>query len=326
MLCCIFIPRQRKAYENEDSGYLFFSSLRMKKSEKRPPKNGWTLYSGNRICYRYRRHDGKKYLYQKYKDTITAPGYRNVNIPVTPGIMYPLKRCNLTEGDCQIYVEFWNGSTRLPVNDIFTFNSNEWTTATLNAVAPEKAQTMTILLYQTTANAGTAYFDNIRVKIGKDYNEVGSEKYDHLVSGYPRLFFTKDNLPSIKALKDDTTPNYAGTARKRWLRESFQPGRLPCRKFFTCNITAIILLHPISLIMPGKAANPPTYLASRTRSLLTALGTAINARLLYSRWLMCSRTTKNMRARQPISAFGSLNGKLVGFDLRNGIAVLTADI
>ncbi|MEA4832561.1 MAG: heparinase II/III family protein [Oscillospiraceae bacterium] len=284
MLFCIFIPAAAEGgNENEDSGYLFFSSFEDEEVGK-APKNGWTLYSGNGYVIDTAASDGKKCLYQEDKDNNTAPGYRSVNIPVTPGIMYSVEAdAMLTEGDCQMYVEFWNASTRLPVNDIFTFNSNEWTTATLNAVAPEKAQTMTILLYQTTANAGTAYFDNIRVKIGKDYNEVGSEKYDHLVSGYPRLFFTKDNLPSIKALKDDTTPNYAGTSPKTVASGVISTADVYlAENSFTCNYYGnYTVTYQYPLIMPGKLANPPTYLASEQYPYWTALGTAINARLQY---------------------------------------------
>ncbi|MBO5415602.1 MAG: heparinase II/III family protein [Clostridia bacterium] len=121
-------------------------------------------------------------------------------------------------GNATVYVEFWNGTTIDHYNLSNRINNvsstatvtGKWTTVTFKVSVPEEATATTILLYSGKTNKGIMYFDNIRIKAESEDTQQNLLDLEAKTEAYPRLYFTADELNTLKGLKSETTANACG--------------------------------------------------------------------------------------------------------------------
>ncbi|MEA4832518.1 MAG: heparinase II/III family protein, partial [Oscillospiraceae bacterium] len=277
-------------YAEEKTEYIFFDSFEDYEDGKLPG-NGWSsIDSSTAQSYvsSETASDGKKSYCSVDSSTDNGPGLRSKSIPVTPGTYYTVSvDALISEGGAQFYVEFWKGGNRLTPVEIVSFSGYEWSTVTTTVPAVDGAEYMTVLLYQNMSNAGTANYDNVRVSLGKKPSEDLPEtdkKMEQLVTGYPRLFFTAAEADSVKAKKDDKTPNYANTTNQSVCSYIISNADAYLKEnSFTCSYYGgYDVTYELPLKQPGPRANPPEYGNSGQYPYWTALGGQIRARIEYT--------------------------------------------
>ena len=93
-----------------------------------------------------------------------SQGLRSPRIPVTPGKTYRasvwISIERLTQGGFALYLEYWQGETRIADRAVSTDKLGDWTQLTLEYPAPPDATAATLLVYGSSATVGRAYFDD----------------------------------------------------------------------------------------------------------------------------------------------------------------------
>ncbi|MEA4832084.1 MAG: DUF4962 domain-containing protein, partial [Oscillospiraceae bacterium] len=267
-------------YAEEKTEYIFSDSFEDYEDGKLPG-NGWSVIKGSGtegIVTSEAANNGKKSYY-----STNNSGLRSKNIPVTSGSYYKVSAdAIISEGSAQLYVEFWKGNSRLTPVEILTFSGYDWSTATTTVRAVDGAEYMTVLLYQSDGNVGAVNYDNVLVSVGKDPTTTDITM-KQLVTGYPRLFFTAAEADSVKAKKDDKTPNYANTTNQSVCSYiiSTADAYLKENSFACSYYNGYQVTYDLPLKQPGPRENPPEYGHSGQYPYWTGLGGAIKARIQY---------------------------------------------
>lgn len=94
----------------------------------------------------------------------TSHGLRSPHVPVEAGTTYRASTWIhiewVTSGAFALYLEFWQGGTRVWNRSVSTSDAPEWRKLALEGVAPAGATHATVLVYSTSATVGRAYFDD----------------------------------------------------------------------------------------------------------------------------------------------------------------------
>jgi len=278
--------------------YIFKDSFEEFETGATPVNSNWTTLHGNVdvTVSGIGANDGSKCVKIEDPSDTANTGLRTKHIPVTPGTYYYIEadvKCGAGSG--QLYYEFWDASkTRLTPVEIQTSYDADWETLSANVCAPDKAVTLTVLLTQTVANIGTAYYDNVKISLGDQTGAppAGSNEADYydptrevknIADGYPRLFFTKDEKDEFIAKKDDTTKNYAGRTPAETAQYIIKQADIFVDETsFTCSYyDNYTITYEYPLTQPPERPNPPTYNNPSKYPYWTALGGAIRNRLQY---------------------------------------------
>lgn len=96
-------------------------------------------------------------------DTVSQ-GLRSPRVPVEPGVTYRasawVKIERLEKGGFALYLEYWQGPTRIQNRSVSTSHAPDWTELTLAYPAPDGATHATVLVYASSVTVGRAYFDD----------------------------------------------------------------------------------------------------------------------------------------------------------------------
>lgn len=149
-------------------------------------------------------------------DAASPLGLRSSKMPVTPGTGYEAKiNFYAIAGTPSMYLEFWNsGGQRISTQIQSSSVRNEWTEMSLQGTAPATAVAATILIYGSGSNVGTTYFDDASLTT---LSAEPVHTFNQAVAGYPRLFFTENDLPALQARAQDATiPPYGSSGQELW--------------------------------------------------------------------------------------------------------------
>lgn len=113
----------------------------------------------------------------------TGAGLRSEKIPVDPGVLYEasVMSYNMDDGS-ELYLEFWdsNNNRITPVGIEANYLQEDWSNITIQQEAPPNAVEATLLLYLSSKNQGTIYFDDASFAAAPPPDPLQPE-YDHLV-------------------------------------------------------------------------------------------------------------------------------------------------
>ncbi|MBB5082342.1 heparinase II/III domain-containing protein [Nonomuraea endophytica] len=127
---------------------------------------GWISHSGHYESSTEVVYDGSKSIKLFDPAGGMGTGVRSLNIPVVPDETYKasIYSYNL-EGKSQLYLEFWD-SSNVRIDYVVGTNSTSqrWNAINLERTAPANASYATLLVYQSVANVGTAYFDAAEIR------------------------------------------------------------------------------------------------------------------------------------------------------------------
>ncbi|MBO0882599.1 MAG: hypothetical protein J2P17_20160, partial [Mycobacterium sp.] len=107
-------------------------------------------------------HAGTRSVRLSDPATNTGPGLRSARIPVTAGESYRASVLSFNvAGTSELLLEFWNSAgSRVSVVVADNKVVGSWEQLTVLGTAPSTAVRATVLLYLTTQNVGSAYFDD----------------------------------------------------------------------------------------------------------------------------------------------------------------------
>jgi hypothetical protein len=93
-----------------------------------------------------------------------SQGLRSSRIPIAPGGTYRasvwVKVESLRQGGFALYLEYWQGQTRVANRSVSTATAPDWTPLSLEYPAPPDATEATVLVYAGSTTIGRAYFDD----------------------------------------------------------------------------------------------------------------------------------------------------------------------
>ncbi|MDF2717680.1 MAG: hypothetical protein K0R28_4605, partial [Paenibacillus sp.] len=197
-------------------------------------------------------------------------GMRSVHLPASPGEFYRASVQSYNEsGVSELYLEFWNSANqRIGVTTYANSSIGKWTPLVIEQTAPAGTAYATILLYLNSGNVGTAYFD------AAGYSLILPEpvrEFPLLVTDHPRLYFTKQDLSSIRGKAANAEDLAFGqTGKLLWSR---------LESVYT--ITAYgghTVTFPLPPVQPQPLPNPPGF-TDGVYPYWTAIGRAIQYRL-----------------------------------------------
>lgn len=96
-------------------------------------------------------------------DTLSQ-GLRSTRVPIEEGKRYQatvwVKIMALTAGGFALYLEFWDGFSRIQDTSSIVSQLGDWVQIKVTALAPPGATEATLLIYGSSASVGLAYFDD----------------------------------------------------------------------------------------------------------------------------------------------------------------------
>ncbi|WP_158289613.1 heparinase II/III domain-containing protein [Paenibacillus flagellatus] len=190
----------------------------------------------------------------------SGPGLRSGAMPVVPDRLYRASVRSYNEsGSSQLYMEFWN-SANVRIETKIATNSavGSWNPISIESYAPAGAAYATLLLYQHKANVGTAYFD------GASFGEVPPEpvrEFPLVTASHPRLYFTPDDVPALKARAADTaSAPFGSTGKQLWDAIRSNADLYMTETSFSLSYYGgKIVTYPLPPVQPGPIPNPPGF-------------------------------------------------------------------
>ncbi|MDD6312241.1 MAG: heparinase II/III family protein, partial [Firmicutes bacterium] len=148
-----------------------------------------------------------------------------------------------SSGVCELYVNhFTSDLYKVDYSNVTSSTSGEWETLELAFEGKASVSFVRFLLYQSSVNIGTAYFDNFTLtEITEDeYNEktgVEFKVFECLANdSHPRLNYTADDLDELKSRAKDTNKPYGNVSGKEMAKEIFTQADLYlAEKSFFCH-------------------------------------------------------------------------------------------
>lgn len=150
---------------------------------------GWTVYNANQLYERSSDQTFDGAYSAKITNVNFAAGLRSAKMPVTAGKQYEASVMSYnTDTNSELYLEFWDASNRrlTPVGIHANKTRGEWYRSEIRQAAPAGAVTATLLLYLSTANIGTAYYDTASFR---EVPDSPAGDFDHLVVTTSKTLF-----------------------------------------------------------------------------------------------------------------------------------------
>lgn len=93
-----------------------------------------------------------------------SQGLRSPRVAVEPGVSYRasawVKIERIEKGAFALYLEYWQGPTRIENRSVSTARALDWVELALAYPAPAGATHATVLVYSSSVTVGRAYFDD----------------------------------------------------------------------------------------------------------------------------------------------------------------------
>ncbi|MBP1996673.1 chitinase N-terminal domain-containing protein [Paenibacillus eucommiae] len=122
----------------------------------------WIIYDNNQLYARSTEQTYAGSYSVKMTNLTSSAGLRSSKIPVTPGTVYEASVMTYNvDASSELYLEFWDQSNQRinPVGKNLIAARGAWVRNEVKQQAPVNASYATLLLYQSSLNKGTAYFD-----------------------------------------------------------------------------------------------------------------------------------------------------------------------
>lgn len=179
-----------------------------------PP--GWQVYYGN--VSRTTRHAASGSASIMVSDTSTQKSASVVSpsIRLERGEYYRITVdvMNLSgNGSVFVYIYDASGKQTDSVSTTVT-ETGKWTTAELSVCLTGSAESIRILLYSGVANKGDTCYDNVCVTRSNGDEEQEIHPFEQQVTAHPRLFFTAEELKTLKAVAGSDDKGLAGYSGK----------------------------------------------------------------------------------------------------------------
>ncbi|HHT27171.1 MAG TPA: hypothetical protein GXZ82_08010 [Firmicutes bacterium] len=128
---------------------------------------GWVVFTGrigvDMLIEPDKAYDGESALVFHITDTEQRTGLRSSPILAVPNGVYEagVYVYDATSTRVFLYLDFWNSNQqRIAHKTIATTAKNQWEELRVRLTAPEDALFVSIILYNTSGNLGSAYFDH----------------------------------------------------------------------------------------------------------------------------------------------------------------------
>jgi hypothetical protein len=120
-------------------------------------------------------------------DGAGAFGMESAKLTISAGTTYIVHaRVRIVSGNADLYVRFYNNTGGVDQYVAADFTSisiptNEWTNLQVKMTAPANTNRVSVLLYSSAGNIGTAYWD--RISITRQYTDLGVQVFDSAANG-----------------------------------------------------------------------------------------------------------------------------------------------
>ncbi|WP_176706620.1 Ig-like domain-containing protein [Paenibacillus hemerocallicola] len=168
----------------------------------------WIAYNGQQIYASVTEQVYAGTYSVKLTNPSSSAGLRSVKVPVTPGTSYRASVMSYNaDTNSQLYLEFWDSSnTRItPVSIKTNSTRGEWSRMEIEQTAPSNAAYATLLLYLSSANTGTAYYDEAYFGLAKLPPNPG---FELVADGKPTQWIAYNAQQQYESATDQV---YAGT-------------------------------------------------------------------------------------------------------------------
>ncbi|MCU6713084.1 heparinase II/III family protein [Paenibacillus sp. J5C_2022] len=187
-------------------------------------------------------------------------GLRSAPMPITPDNRYRATVQSYNEaGVSQLYLEYWNAANqRIDVKIATNGDIGHWQPLAIESYAPEDAEYATLLLYQHKSNIGVVFFDRAQFEV---VPPEPVREFPLLTEGHPRLYFTGDELPGLRARAEDAVnAPFGATGQQLWESvESNATQYLTESEFSLAYYGGKIVTFPLPPVQPGPIENPPGF-------------------------------------------------------------------
>jgi len=143
-------------------------------------------------------------------------GLRSEKVPIQPDQSYTASiRYYGVKGTPDLWLEFWNAAgARIEFRFEHGVKKNGWGTLEVQGTAPADAKYASILIYSTSPNAGTTYFDDAKIT---PLAPEPVRTFPQLVTGHPRVYFTANDIAGLRTKAADTSSNpFDASGKEIW--------------------------------------------------------------------------------------------------------------
>ncbi|MFK7691572.1 heparinase II/III family protein [Paenibacillus sp. HJGM_3] len=156
----------------------------------------WVLYDPNQVYQTTTEQVYGGSYSAKITNLTSSAGLRSAKMPVTPGTMYEASVMSYNlDANSDLYLEFWDASNKrlTPVTTKTNSTRTQWVRTDIRAQAPAGAVSATLLLYLSSANKGTAYFDDAKFSAASVQSS-----FDHLVVNTSKTLYQVGDTGTLK--------------------------------------------------------------------------------------------------------------------------------
>ena len=176
----------------------------------------WTkLDAVNQISLSEDQHYKGNYSVKLVSDSPKGCGLRSSKVAVTPGITYEANaKMYCAIGSADLYLEFWSaGGNRISTKTMTISQTKQWCDISAIMDAPAGAAYSTLLFYQNSSEQGIVYGDSASIK---PYTPPAVEvrHFDSIIKNHPKVFFTADDIASLRRLANSTDKTATGVTGK----------------------------------------------------------------------------------------------------------------
>lgn len=143
---------------------------------------GWSLFTPNQGYEQVTEQVYEGNYSVKITNLNLSAGLRSSRIPVTPEVVYEASVMSYNvDTNSDLYLEFWDASNRriTPVSTKMNGTREQWEPSVIRQAAPANAVTASLLIYLSSANLGTTYYDAASFRIAPEAPEEGG--FDHVI-------------------------------------------------------------------------------------------------------------------------------------------------
>ncbi|MBD2864260.1 heparinase II/III domain-containing protein [Paenibacillus oceani] len=234
-------------------------SLQPKNQDFESQTNGkpsdWTIYDNNQLYQTSTEQVYAGTYSAKITNLTLSAGLRSSKIPVTPGQNYEASVMSYNvDTNSYLYLEFWDaaGKRLTPVSTKVNDTRGQWARTEIRAAAPAGAVAATLLLYLSSANKGTTYYDEAAFR---EVTSTPSSLFDHLVPATSKTLYQ---------LGDSGTVEWYGTRTDGSLLEAADISQVT----YASSNPGVFAVHPSTGVFQALSAG-----SSEIKIKVTAEGT-----------------------------------------------------